>query len=289
VPSFDVSEERVYPERVDGSALGAAAPGRVAAVTWACLASTLLRIRRGEGALLAVNLSLIAAEASSLSLALAQIVISTLTIVLMYAFNDFYDAPTDWHNPKKDRGLIATYLDHRHACGVAIVVLSLATSALAFPALGWGAGLATTGVMLVNVAYSVFLKGVPVADVVWCGLWGALYAAIVTSSPSLLLLVALMTAVCHLYQAIGDRAPDAANRIITTAVRSSALSTAVLLALSLSLVAVLHALLGGLSALSAFVPFALLFVVAPHTGWLLSKVYFGAVWSYLLVVAHALQ
>lgn len=289
MPSFEARHEKVYRERAAASRLNTVDSEAVAAVAWACLASTLLRVRRGEGALLAVNLSLILAAWTSAPRAAFLAIVSALAIVQMYAFNDLCDAPTDSSNPRKSRRLIGTYLEHRAACGAAILGLSILTVVLAFATVGWRAGSATTAVMLVNVAYSRMLKGIPVLDVAWCGLWGALYAAIVTASLPLLLMVALMTAVCHLYQTIGDRAPDAANEIMTTAVRSSALATGVLLVLSILLLAILRGPIGGPSAATAFVPFGLLFIVAPHTGWLLSKVYFAAVWLHVLMVAHALH
>src|SRR5206468_3169300 len=86
--------------------------------SWAVLMSTLHRVRRGEGALLAVNLSLIAHQWVSPSRAAAQALVSTLAILVMYAFNDLYDAPSDWNNPKKDHALIAAYIEHRRAAVV---------------------------------------------------------------------------------------------------------------------------------------------------------------------------
>src|SRR5262249_6115461 len=153
-------------------------------------------------------------------------------IALMYAFNDLYDATSDANNPKKDRAVIATYLEHRRVCLAAILVLKVLTLELALTTLGTRATVAAAGVMLVNVVYSTLLKGVPVLDVIWCGLWGVLYTAIVTASPSLLVLVGLMTAVCHLYQTLDDRVFDAENAIVTTAVRSAGLSRNVLITLS---------------------------------------------------------
>ena len=44
----------------------------------------------------------------------------------------------------------------------------------------------------------------------------------VRENPMPLVLIGLMTAVCHLYQALDDRTADAANAITTTAVRSIA-------------------------------------------------------------------
>ncbi len=264
-----------------------ATPG-AAALLWAGLASTLHRVRRGEGALPAVNFSLIAYLGFDQATALATALISVLAIGFMYAFNDLYDAPTDSNNPKKDLGVVSTYLEHRRVAGLSLGILHLLTIASAFLTLGPRATAAVAGVMVVNVVYSTLLKGVPVIDVFWCGLWGALYAAIVDTTPWLLVLVGLMTAVCHLYQTLDDRVADAANAITTTAVRSPALSRNVLVVLSVLLFLTLRPALGGLWALSAFTPLAIFFACdRPHVGWLLTKVYFGIMWLSVLGIARA--
>ena len=98
-----------------------------------------------------------------------------------------------------------------------------------------------------------------------------------------------MTSVCHLYQTLDDRTSDAANGITTTAVRSATLSRNVLVALALLLFVVLRAPLGLAWALTAFTPVALYAAFGrPRTGWLLTKVYFGVVWLYLLEAARAI-
>ncbi len=260
----------------------------VLALVWAGIASTLHRLRRGEGALPAVNVSLVLLLGSGQPSPVASIAISLLAIGLMYAFNDLYDAPTDSNNPKKDLVVVGTYLRHRGVAAIALAVLHLATVAAAFATLGPRATAAVAGVMVVNVVYSTLLKGVPVVDVAWCGLWGALYAAIVEPSPALLLLVGLMTAVCHLYQALDDRVSDAANAINTTAVRSPALSRNVLIALSVLLFGTLRPTLGTAWALTAFTPLAIYFACdRAHVGWLLTKAYFGAMWLAVLELARA--
>ncbi len=269
-------------------ALPSAPSHPAAGLWWAGVASTLHRVRRGEGALLAVNLSLIAALAPPLARGVAEAVVSVLVLGLMYALNDLWDAPADVTNPKKDRSLVATYLAQRSLGGAAIVTLKLLTCAFAFATLGPRAALLVAAVMVVNVVYSTVLKGVPVLDVVWCGLWGALYAAIVTPSPRLIAVVALMTAVCHLYQTLDDRVSDAANGITTTAVRSPALSGAVLGILSLLVVLALRGPLGGAWAVTGLTPLALWAVAGnPITGWLLTKAYFAVVWLSLLGLTHA--
>jgi hypothetical protein len=98
-----------------------------------------------------------------------------------------------------------------------------------------------------------------------------------------------MTAVCHLYQTLDDRASDAANRIVTTAVRSATLSRNVLAALSLLLFFVLRPSFGDLWAASAFIPLALYFVSpSARVAWLLSKVYFGLMWLSVLEIVPPL-
>jgi 4-hydroxybenzoate polyprenyltransferase len=261
--------------------------GTVASLSWAGLASTLHRLRGGEGALLAVNVSLIALMHAGPAHSLAHMFVSLLTIGLMYAFNDLYDAPTDWNNPKKDRGVVSAYAEHRRTAAVAITVLQLLTMALAFVVLGPRPASAVAAVMLVNLIYSTTLKAIPLLDVIWCGLWGALYAAIVTASPALLLLVGLMTAVCHLFQALDDRVPDAANGIVTTAVRSLVLSRNVLVVLCVMLFFALRVPMGTAGAVTAFAPLAFFLVASPRGGWLLTKAYFGVMWLYVLGVAGA--
>src|SRR5438477_58154 len=92
-----------------------------------------------------------------------------------------------------------------------------------------------------------------------------------------------MTAVCHLLQALGDRGPDAANGIRTTAVQSPALARYVVIALSLLLFVGLRDPVGTGVALTALTPVAIFFTMrTPATGWIATKVYFAVVWLYLL-------
>jgi len=272
-----------YAATVQTAAVAAARPRVLAELSRAVLASTVHRIRRGEGALLAVNLSLIVHQSASLSRSVAQAVVSVLAIGAMYAFNDLYDAPCDWNNPKKDRALIELYVEHRRAGILAAFVLQVVTLLIAFVALGSVTGGAVLAVMIVNLLYSIAFKGIPVADVAWVWLWGALYASIVGGPPRLLVLVGLMTAVCHLFQALDDRVPDAASGVRTTAVRSPVLARNVLIVLSVLVSITLRGPVGATAALTAFTPLALFFAVAnPGIAWLLTKAYFGLVWLYLL-------
>src|SRR5262249_22794649 len=151
-------------------------------------------------------------------LALVEALVSVLTIGVMYAFNDLHDAPTDSNNPKKDAALIGVYIQHRRPSLVLVMLVKLVTLALAVAFLPPRATMAVAAAFGANIVYSLAFKGMPVIDVVWCGLWGASYSAIVTPYGTFWLIVGLMTAVCHLYQALDDRNADAANAITTTAV-----------------------------------------------------------------------
>ncbi|MCW5892005.1 MAG: UbiA family prenyltransferase [bacterium] len=267
-----------------------ASPSAARDLLWALTASTLHRVRRGEGALLAINLSLIATRATDAAQAVAAALVSLLVIAAMYAVNDLWDAPADATNPKKDPALVAVYLERRALAVWSVLGLKTLTLLFAAATLGPAPSLAVAATMLVNVVYSAALKGVPVLDVVWCGVWGAAYAAITGASPTLLVVVGLMTAVCHLYQALDDRAADAASAITTTAVRSRALSVLVLGVLVALLGVALRPALGLPGAVSAATPLAVhLLVPSARIGWLATKAYFGVVWLCLLGLPDAFQ
>jgi len=254
----------------------------------AVAASLLHRIARGEGALLAINLSILAVGARPAGITLCAAIVSVLALVAMYAVNDLCDARDDLRNPKKDQDVVATYLEHRVAATLTCVALHAATIVLA-ATYDPRAALAAASVMLANLVYSLRFKGIPVVDVAWCGLWGTLYAAIVTADAQLLATVGVMTAICHLYQTLDDVGSDTASGITTTAVRSRALSTAVLAAACLLLTLTLHAPLGFAGALAvAAAPLAFLLLgVRPLTGWLATKGLFAAAWLVLLSLTDA--
>lgn len=259
-------------------------------LTWGMLAPTMHRVRLGEGALLAVNLSLIWYRAPGIVTGMSAAVISVLTLALLYAYNDLYDAPGDRRNPKKDQALVSLYLDERARCYTLTLALKVVTLGVTWLTLGVEVAAAVAGVFLVNIVYSHWMKGVPIVDVLWAGLWGGAYSLIAGPPARLFLVVTLMTAVCHLYQALGDRAADVENRITTTAVFSHALATGLLFVLSGLLFLGLRAPLGTPVALTAFFPFGFWLIVRrSHAGWLLTKLYYGAVWLAVLRYGSAIH
>ena len=255
----------------------------IALIAWAIVASTYHRIFLGEGVMIAINLSILLHRGVGSAELLAGTIVSVLTLGVMYAFNDAYDAEADRHNPKKDQRQVSVYIDHRRTTYQILFAAKVLTVVLAWMLLGRVSAVATATVLAVNFIYSTALKGVPFIDVAWCGVWGAAFAAVVLASPDLMILAGLMTAVCHLFQALGDRSADAQNRINTTAVFSSSASASVLFLLCALIGVMLSNPLGGLLALSALIPLALFFLLRnTHVGWMLTKVYFGAIWLMVL-------
>src|SRR5678816_483394 len=183
----------------------------IALIAWAMAASTYRRVGLAD--------------------LIAGTVVSVLVLGVMYAFNDAYDAVADRHNPKKDQRQVSVYIDYRRPSYRLLFAAHILTVMLAWALLGPTSATATATVLAVNFIYSTALKGVPIVDVAWCGVWGAAFAAVVLGSADLMILTGLMTGMSHLYQALGDRSADAQNRITTTAVFSSVLSAAVLFVL----------------------------------------------------------
>jgi 4-hydroxybenzoate polyprenyltransferase len=241
------------------------------------LTPLLERFRRGEGALLAVNAAIVWFQAPPLLEGAAKLVISLFVLAALYAFNDLYDAEDDRSNPKKDQRLVTAFLENRGAFSAVLAAFHLALVVLAYVFLGGSAAVATIVLFAVNILYSVWLKGVPIADLIVVGLWGGLYSAVVLPSWRLCVLVGVMTAVCHIFQALGDREVDANNRVQTTAVFSPSLTTGALGIVCGVLYLVLLPSLGALWSLSAFLPLATMLGLG-GTGaaaWMLSRIYFG--------------
>src|SRR4029453_15703532 len=94
------------PARAVGSGDAASLPRRL---LWALVAPTSHRMRMGEGALLAINLSLICYQPPPILARIMGAVVSVLVIGPMYVLTALHDAEADRHNPKKDQRLVALH------------------------------------------------------------------------------------------------------------------------------------------------------------------------------------
>jgi 4-hydroxybenzoate polyprenyltransferase len=241
------------------------------------------RLRRGEGGLFVVNATL-ALKGHSLGEALGLTLASLVCLLSLYLFNDVVDARDDQHNPKKDHLLAGFYVRERRAflaswllmSGFAVVASALVDARAAV----W-----VLAVSLINVAYSLFCKKVPLLDVVWVGVWGGAYASIVTDAAAWVVMVGAMTAVCHIYQISEDRDADAASGFATSAMLAAPLRSSLQVVLTGMLVATAWTVTPGAVALTFAVFFAywLAWHNRPRTAWMLAKTHFAVAWAYLLM------
>lgn len=255
-------------------------------LTWGPLRERLLR---GEGALLAVSATWLAFSRPGWALASALLGLSALVLTAAYAFNDWHDAEGDLNDPKKNPALVAALLAWRRPFGFALAALHGALIAAAAGVSGVAGAAAVLSMLGINAVYSLWLKRVPVVDLVVVGLWGAAFVAIVAAPLWLCATVGAMTSLMHLFQIQQDHAVDAENRIDTTVVRLPGSAGIALALICASLAGLLAIPLGAPGALSAAVPVALR-VSTPETGraWMASRVYCGIVLFAALVAAHGM-
>lgn len=176
------------------------------------------RVRRGEGGLALLCIWFALLRSGELANAVGLAVASCGLLAAMYLYNDVIDSVQDLENPKKNKDLARRFASNR---GPWLGLSHALAAVLIGQSWYWGgpeaAGVALT-VWIVNVAYSGGLKGVPVADVIVVGLWGALLVAIVESDPQRVALVGAMTMVSHVFQTLDDQKVDAKGGIHTTVV-----------------------------------------------------------------------
>jgi hypothetical protein len=277
-----VSTSKILPESRAESAPG------LGALLWVNTKPVLNRLERGEGLLLAVNLSIVLATRPNFAMLLAQALVSTAVLALLYVLNDVYDCERDLNDPGKDQALARFCADHRGRLLGILQLEKVGVVLLALALLGARSAGVVAALFLVNLAYSAVLKGKAGLDVLWVGLWGALYAMVPGAVPlELVLLVGVMTSICHIFQILRDRDADDTNHIQTSAVASRWLPFAQLGLACAAMAAVLWTSLGPLAAASAFAPLLLRLALASNqTAWLASKAYYGIVWLLILGATH---
>jgi len=250
-------------------------------------ASLWARVRRGEGALVAINATLVLFARPPAGIAAIQIGVSVLLMAALYAINDWRDAEDDRSNPKKNQQLVEDLIELRRPFFAWLCVLQIGVVAIAFALLGWQAALAAAVMIAINFSYSWWLKGVPFADVVTVCAWGACFAAIVTPPWSLCLAVGLMTGIMHVFQIQEDRDVDEANDVRTTVVGSGRAAVGAIALLCAGLYLALLDPLGPFWAASAFIPLLLQRVCADtSTAWMASRIYCGIALLAVLGVMH---
>jgi hypothetical protein len=247
------------------------------------------RLWRGEGVLLAVNVSIALAARPDPRTLLAQVAISTAVLALLYLLNDVYDCHEDLHDPGRDQVFVRFCIRHRGLLFRLLAVEQVATAGLALALLGPRSAAAVAAVFLVNLAYSADIKGRAAVDVPWVALWGACYAMVpgVPLPLTVVALVGAMTSICHVFQITRDLPFDVVSQIRTSAVAVRWLPLAQLAGGCLVMGFLLLDLLGPGAALSAAVPLLLrLTLRSNQAAWLLSKAYYAAIWLGVLGAVH---
>jgi hypothetical protein len=256
-----------------------------AAIARTSVLPLLHRLQKGEGLLLAVNLSITLFGRPDLTTFLAQALLSTLVLALLYSLNDVYDCRNDLNDPTRDHAFVSFCVQNRSNLFVILVLEKAAVVALALGLAGARGAAATAAVFVVNFAYSAIFKSRVAIDVVWVGLWGALYAMVpgVPVPLSLVVLVGVMTSICHVFQVTRDRPVDDVNGLRTSAVASPWLPSVELALCCAVMGAILGYHLGPVAALSAASPLLLRSAMSSNQiAWLLSKSYYGLMWVLVL-------
>jgi len=244
------------------------------------------RLTRGEGLLLVVNASLILVARPDLPTGLAQIAISAAVLTVLYFYNDVHDCREDVNDPGKSRAFVTYCVEHRAGLYRLLAIEHGLVLLAAWLLLGQRSALAVAAVFAVNVAYSNFFKRIPVVDVPFVFLWGALYAMVPgTFTPlAVVAMVGVMTSICHVFQISRDLEVDTVNHVRTSAGVAAWLPEAQLIACSAAMAGLLYALLGAAAAASAAIPLLLRWVLPNQPAWLLSKAYYAVVWLLVLGV-----
>lgn len=238
------------------------------------------RFKRQEGALLVIVASTLFFQGQRWLPALGTLGLTLLVLSSLYLLNDLVDCVADRDNPRKHQPYIQVLIHWGQVMWGVLVAQKALTLWLAW----FFGGEKTLGVVVLifvmNTAYSYALKKVPLLDVIWVGLWGASIAALggLDQPWASFALVALMTAISHVYQIRLDAAADAHSGIQTSEVRSPALTSLLIVGLCSGLGLVLSLQVHPVLGLSAAIPFLFAKFLESNQAWVLARYYFAVIW-----------
>jgi 4-hydroxybenzoate polyprenyltransferase len=250
----------------------------------------LFKVLRAEGVLLAVNLSLLLVyKPGNFFYGVKAMLLSTLVLAQLYAFNDVHDAANDVKDPDKPAGIAALILKKHSLFMAGVIAWAAALAAAAYffmPDSFYG----TLVMFALNTLYSTVFKGLPVMDVIIVGAWGTCFPMLLglTMPFDLLVIVGGMTGVSHIWQTMRDQTSDTASGITTVAVfsRFSPLVVAAILCLFLAGVTANRATGYVQPAVAVLSVLPLVFYAfwskKIRQVWVLSKIVFAFIWFCLL-------
>ena len=238
------------------------------------------RLKRQEGALLAIVASTLFFMGTALQTLVTLTALTLLTLSTLYLFNDLTDCIEDQNNPRKDQRYVSTLIEYRSRYWVWLALQKLLVLGLAWNQAGTEGACVVLAVFLINTSYSLKLKGIPYIDVIWVGLWGAAITAMAGLNQPIasFILVGIMTAISHIYQVRLDAPVDNNHNVKTSAVLSHQTTEIQIMALCLGFGAILvQSNLSWLS-ISAFAPWILGKYLKSNHAWVLARYYFGIIW-----------
>ncbi|MBT6433135.1 MAG: hypothetical protein HOK28_08600 [Deltaproteobacteria bacterium] len=238
------------------------------------------RIKRQEGALLGIVVSMLFFAGRGLADMTGLTIVTLVTLSTLYFFNDLTDCVADQSNPRKDSPYVDTLNDHRAifwaVLGFQKLAVLIVTAFLYGPEFAYVVG--TT--FAVNIAYSLKIKGTPGVDVLWVGLWGAVIAGLggLNHPWETYTIVGVMTAISHIYQVRIDAPVDQAHNVQTSAVVSLRLTEIQIVSLCLLLAWLIGTTTTMWLGITALIPWFLGKYLNSGRSWVFARYYFGIIW-----------
>lgn len=250
--------------------------------------SFVYRVRMREANNLAVTASMMAAFHLELPDFTYRCGYALFLNIYVYLVNDFWDIDVDLASPKKDRKKVRFMAENRSAAAGAILTLALVLLLAGFV----HSRLLLLAFLINTVmihAYSVWLKRVPIADLLMMALAGASMTMVgLPERPlgwKLLILLSLICSCYEVIQVIRDEPEDRQNDVRTTAVLLGARRAAWIYRAVMTLSAVYGLIIVGSPiclALLLAIPLPLTPERAPRS-WDLARLITGSVWMGLMV------
>jgi 4-hydroxybenzoate polyprenyltransferase len=238
------------------------------------------RLKRQEGALLGIVVSMLFFAGQSLGNIASLSALTLVALSTLYFFNDLTDCAEDLNNPRKDQPYIETLNNHRVSLWTVLVIQKAAVLLVTLLIFGPELTVVVGAIFGINVAYSLKVKGIPGLDVFWVGIWGAAIAGLggIHHPWETYAIVGVMTAISHIYQVRIDAPVDQAHHVQTSAVVSHRMTEIQILALCASLALLIGSSTFVWLGITAFIPWFLGKYLNSSRSWVFARYYFGIIW-----------
>ena len=246
------------------------------------------RLKRQEGALLGIVVSTLFFAGHSVSGIAGLSLLTLLTLSTLYFFNDLTDCVEDQSNPRKDKPYVDALNQHRPILWVTLAIQKAVILIATVFTYGFNLASVMAAIFVINIAYSLKIKGTPVVDVLWVGVWGAAIAGLAgLEQPwETYTIVGIMTAISHIYQVRIDAPVDQAHNLQTSAVVSLKMTEIQIILLCLGLALLIGSTTTSWLGITALTPWFLGKYLNSSRSWVLARYYFGIIWICHLESTH---